>query len=98
MSSGQSCTMHGFLDVNECDDEDGSEDGNNGDESNGCDSGNGRKLEGCEEDKDDNACKCTGCEDVQIVDSDASGFDVSVISTLQQRTVILWLAAGTPLS
>ena len=22
MSSGQSCTMHGFLDVNECDDED----------------------------------------------------------------------------
>ena len=32
MSSGQSCTMHGFLDVNECDDEDGSEDGNDSDE------------------------------------------------------------------
>ena len=82
MCSGQSCTMHGFLDVNECDDEDGSEDGNDGDESNGCDSGNGRKLEGCEEgngSENDDACKCTSCEDVQIVencDSDASGFDV----------------------
>ena len=48
MSSGQSCTIHGFLDVNECDDEDGSEDGNDSDEINDCDSGNGRKLEGCE--------------------------------------------------
>ena len=83
--------MHGFLDVNECDDEDGREDGNDSDESNGCDSGNGCKLEGCEEgngSKDDDACKCTGCEDVQIVEnceSDASGFDVSGISTLQRR-------------
>ena len=60
--------MHGFLDVNECDDEDGSEDGNDGD---GCDSGNGRKLEGCAEgngSKDDDACKCTGCEGVKIVE------------------------------
>ena len=86
MSSGQSCTMHGFLDVNECDDKE-----EDGDESNGCDSGNGRKLEGCAEgngSEDDDACKCTGCEDVQIVEnceSDASGFDVSVTSTSQQR-------------
>ena len=81
MSAGQSCTTHGFLDVNECDDEDGS------DESNGCDSGNGRKLEGYGS-EDDDACKCTGCEEVQIVEnceSDGSGFDVSGISTLQQR-------------
>ena len=63
MSAGQSCTTHGFLDVYECDDEDGS------DESNGCDSGDGCELEGCEEgngSEDDDACKCTGCEDVQI--------------------------------
>ena len=91
MSSGQSCTMHGFLDDNELDDEDGSEDGNDSDESNSCDSGNGRKREGCEEgngSEDDDERKCTGCEDVQIVEnceSDASGFDVSGKSTLQQR-------------
>ena len=98
--------MHGFLDNNECDDDDGSEDGNDRDESNGCDSSNGRKLEGCEEgngSEDDDECKCIGCEDVQIVEncaeSDASGFDVSGKSMhIATTTVILWLTAGTPLS